>query len=241
MDAPYPRHRPVSVEEARAADREASQRFGIPSIVLMEHAGRGLARHAVALRGRSDPVVIVCGPGNNGGDGYACARFLASWGVPHRVVRVAPLPRAGDAALEAARCAEDSEILVAEDDAASDHGVLARALDGAAVVVDAVFGVGLSRPMSAHYVAVVERLLATREGPLPPNVLAADVPSGLDADTGRPLPVAVRAYVTAAMGMPKRGTVDPSPGAAYAGRVVEVDVGLPAAVHRPYLAAPPRP
>jgi NAD(P)H-hydrate epimerase len=115
---------------------------------------------------------------------------------------------------------------------ADDAVVIERAIDGAIVVVDALFGVGLSRPVDEPYprwIALVNAARAVR--------VAADVPSGLDADDGAPRPVAVRAHVTAAMGFAKRGCVAPSPGAAYCGRVVEVDIGLPPAVHRRFLAA----
>jgi NAD(P)H-hydrate epimerase len=195
----------------------------------MEHAGAAVARLALDLREDDRPVTILCGPGNNGGDGYACARFLASWGVPVRVVRCAArAPAAGDAALEhalAAACA-------AVDAAASlaDAPLVARALDGAGVLVDALFGTGLSRALEEPYptwIAMANASDARR--------LAVDVPSGLDADDGRVLPVAVRAHVTATMAAPKRGFFL-GEGPSHAGRVVEVDIGLPAAVHRPHLA-----
>jgi NAD(P)H-hydrate epimerase len=108
--------------------------------------------------------------------------------------------------------------------------VIERALEGAAVVVDALFGVGLARPLASPYVEWIERVNAADA-----IRVAADVPSGLSGDDGVPLPVAVRAHVTAAMGFVKRGTTTAS-GAPYAGRVVEVDVGLPGSVHRLRLA-----
>jgi hydroxyethylthiazole kinase-like uncharacterized protein yjeF len=224
----YPPHRPLSAAEARALDREASERFGIPSLVLMEHAGRGVARVVSDLR-EEGPVAVLCGPGNNGGDGYACARFLASWGVPVRVVRCAPAPpAAGDAALEHALANAGTPIEAAAD--VGDAEIVAQALEGAGAVVDALFGTGLSRPLAEPYPTWIAMLNAARA----PR-LSVDVPSGLDADDGRALPVAVRADVTAVMAAPKRGLFLGA-GPSHAGRVIEIDIGLPAELHHRFLA-----
>jgi hydroxyethylthiazole kinase-like uncharacterized protein yjeF len=228
VEAPYPPHRPVSAAEAVAADREAIA-LGVPSIVLMEHAGRGLAALVAGLLPRGGCVAVLCGPGNNGGDGYTAARFLDGWGVPLRVVRCAAAPPSSpEAALEHALLARDARIAVAA--GRGDAGVVDGALDGAAVVIDALFGVGLARDLAPPYPDWIARVNAA-----PALRVAADVPSGLDADDGRPRPVAVRAHVTAAMGFRKTGLLTPE-GARHAGRVVEIDVGLPASVHRRLLA-----
>jgi NAD(P)H-hydrate epimerase len=221
----------VTAAEARAADA-AAQAAGVPSLVLMEHAARGLAEVALAERVGSGAVAVLCGPGNNGGDGYGCARFLRSWGVPVRVVRCAPEPPAGpDARREHDLVAREGRILVAA--SLADAGVVRAALDGAEVVVDAVFGTG-ARPLSAPWDAWVRAMNAAAGA----RRVAADCPTGLHADDGRAEPVAVRAHVTAAMGLVKRGcTLGEGP--AHAGRVVEVDIGLPRAVHEPFLAARP--
>jgi hydroxyethylthiazole kinase-like uncharacterized protein yjeF len=223
----YPPHRAVSAAEARASDRRASEEFGLVSLVLMEHAGRGLACLVRDRLPASGPVVVVCGPGNNGGDGYACARFLASWGVPVRVVRAsAPPSEGGDARLEHDLASRD--VCIESIEGPIGAASIDRLLSGASVIIDALFGIGLSRPLSSPYPLWVERINACDS-----LLIAADVPSGIDADTGVPLPVAVRAHVTAAMGMPKRGcfTAD---GAPYAGEIVEIDIGLPASIHRAF-------
>lgn len=223
---PYPPHRPVGALEARAADL-AAVAAGLPSLVLMEHAGRGLAVLAFELRRGPGPVAILCGPGGNGGDGYACARFLASFGVPTRVLRFADdAPRAGDARVEHDLAARATTI---EELPRDDTRRLHEALRDASLVVDALFGVGRSRPLAAPYVDAIEAVNAA-----PCARLSADLPSGLDADDGRTCPVAVSADVTAAMGLPKLGCFT-ARGAPFAGQVVEVDVGLPAEVHGPYV------
>ena len=224
----YPPHPPIAASEARERDLAAVRDHGLPTLVLMEHAGRGVALLAASLQASAvpGPVVVVCGPGNNGGDGYACARFLASFGIPLRVVRVAPTePSGADARLEHELCraAAGEPVVVA---AESGLPLLDGALLGASVIVDALFGIGLARPLAGLYRRVIDRLNAS-----PALRLAVDVPSGLDADTGEPLPVAVRADVTAALGARKHGCLTPT-GAPYAGRLVEVDIGLPMAHRR---------
>ena len=225
----YPPHPPVSASEARERDLAALRDHGLPTLVLMEHAGRGVALLAARLRATAGPgpVVVLAGPGNNGGDGYACARFLASFDVPVRVVRVAPTePTGADARLEHAlsRAAAGEPVVVASE---GDLPRLDEALAGASVIVDALFGIGLARPLGAFHRAVIARVNAA-----PALRLAVDVPSGMEADSGEPLPVAVRADVTAALGARKLGCLTPA-GAPYAGRLVEVDIGLPPPHRRP--------
>src|SRR5262245_22382342 len=174
----------------------------------MEHAAQAVAAIALAMAGPAPRVAVLCGPGNNGGDGYGAARFLAAWGARPRVLRLAPsVPRGADAAREAAWCAAS----VPPEDAWARPALLAEAAAEAQLVVDAVFGIGPAR-VEGPFPAWFETL---NRGRTP--VLAVDVPSGLDADTGLPCPVAVRADVTVTMAAPKVGLVAPSPGAAWAG------------------------
>lgn len=221
---PYPPHRPVAADAARDLDREAQEAHGVPSLVLMEHASVGIASLTTLLAGDRGRVVVLCGPGNNGGDGYGAARFLASWGFPVRVLACSRrTPPRDDAAREVAW----SALNVEREDVWEDPGRVAGALQMADVVVDALFGVGLDRDLEAPFpdwIRAVNAADCLR--------LAVDVPSGLDSDTGRPRPVAVRADVTATMAMPKAGLLMPGSGAEHAGLVVEVDIGLPGSLHR---------
>jgi NAD(P)H-hydrate epimerase len=173
-------------------------------------------------------VTVLCGPGNNGGDGYAAARFLLGAGLSVRVVRAGALPKGPDARLEHDLCARETS--VTEISTLTDAALLERALQGAGVLVDALFGIGLTRAVEEPFVTYLRTADASRA-----RRVAADVPSGMNADTGLPMPIALRADVTAAMGLVKRGCLT-EPGRALCGRVVEIDIGLPPAVHRRFLA-----
>ena len=135
---------------ARALDREATERFGLPSLVLMEHASRGVAALAARLAHVSRAVLVLCGPGNNGGDGYGIARLLASWGLPVRVLRLAPCPPSGRTrpGRQGSRRPRS-----AVEDAWADPRPRPEALADATVVVDALFGVGLARDLEEPYTA----------------------------------------------------------------------------------------
>jgi hydroxyethylthiazole kinase-like uncharacterized protein yjeF len=222
----YPPHRPVTGDESRRLDAEAQSLYGVPSLVLMEHASRGVAAIAAALVAPRDRIVVLCGPGNNGGDGYGAARFLGSWGFTPRVLQCSRRPPAkADAAAEV----RWSGLENAAEDAWADRDLLLRAVSEADLLVDALFGVGLDRDLDEPFPRWIHAMNAAAA-----LRLAVDVPSGLDADTGHLRPVSVRADVTATMAMPKEGLVTHPSGALHAGRVVEVDIGLPGPLHRAY-------
>lgn len=222
----YPAHEAISGEVARSLDREAEQTYGVPSIVLMEHASAGVAAIAAAMVPANGRFLVLCGPGNNGGDGYGAARFLRSWGRTVRLLRCNPhAHRPGDTGLEVGLAGGDTPI----EDAWGRPELVAEALRDADVAIDALFGVGLTRDLEGVYPDWIRDLNAASV-----LRLAVDVPSGLDADNGLARPVAVRADVTATMAMPKTGLVAAGTGAEHAGLVVEVDIGLPGPLHRPY-------
>lgn len=181
--------RVLSREQLRRVDAEATERFGIPSIVLMENASRALSAETLRLlrdqsAHRPGKVLIICGGGNNGGDGYAAARHLHNAGC---VVTLLPLndPRPNsDAALNAAICRNMNLPTATVEQCA-------RVAGNADVVIDAIFGTGLDRNVTGHAAHVIAVL-----NELNKPVVAADVPSGLDCETGRVLGEAVCARVT---------------------------------------------
>jgi hydroxyethylthiazole kinase-like uncharacterized protein yjeF len=196
----------LTVEEAGAADRLAID-GGTPGFTLMLRAGGGVAQ-AIEARFPRGAVVVLCGPGNNGGDGYVTARALAEAGWP---VTVAGTPRdklTGDAAEAAKGWAGEVIPLTPE------------ALDGAALVVDALFGAGLKRPLDD---ALQGLLKAAEARGLP--IVAIDLPSGLQGDTGQPLDYAPHAALTVTFHRKKPAHVL-EPGRDLCGAVVVVDIGL---------------
>jgi NAD(P)H-hydrate epimerase len=203
----------------RSVDRAAIEEYGIPGMVLMENASRGLAAEAIGMLGdglADARVLIVCGSGNNGGDGYALARHLHNAGVRPLLVALGE-PRPGtDAATNRTICAKMG-LPLAGDDRLDEQ-------DDPALVVDAIFGTGLDRPVEGRPAEVIDWInrIMTRGRP----VLAVDVPSGLDCDTGLPLGHAVRATATVTFVARKPGLLEPS-GRDYAGRVTVADIGAP--------------
>ncbi len=203
-------------EASRAADRWAIDELGIPSLELMEAASSGLAAlvQEVAPEGE---VVVVCGGGNNGGDGYACARLLReAWREVRVLAASDPAKLGGDAA-------EQLERLPGDPPRRFDPA----ALDGAAVVVDALLGTGFSgepRGLAAEAIAAIARCDVP--------VVACDVPSGVDAATGEIAGEAVCAVATATFHAAKPGLYV-NPGKDRAGTVRVVDIGIPAGAPAP--------
>jgi NAD(P)H-hydrate epimerase len=211
----------LSRDAVRELDRRAIEEFGLPGAVLMENAARGTADLLVSL-GIQGPVVICCGKGNNGGDGFVIARHLDNRQVPVRVLLFGrPEDLAGDAALNYHVLAGSGVPLAVRVGSGLDLAGLRRELRGAAWVVDALFGTGLSGPVKPPFDEVISAINDT-----PAHVLAVDLPSGLDCDTGEPLGAAVRAQHTVTFVAPKTGFANPAAGA-WLGRVHVVDIGVP--------------
>jgi ADP-dependent NAD(P)H-hydrate dehydratase / NAD(P)H-hydrate epimerase len=211
----------VTAAEMRALDRWTIE-HGTPGAVLMERAGVGATRLLRARLGRSRrPVVIVCGRGNNGGDGFVIARHLRRARIPVEVWLAAkPEEVRGDAAgmLEAWRRLRGA----VEDLSAPDRvPVFVARLAGAGAVVDAIFGTGLNAPVTGVAATVIEAINAS--GRL---VLAVDIASGLSADTGMPHGTAVCADVTASFAFAKVGQTL-YPGVDHTGDLHVVDIGVP--------------
>ena len=180
-------------------------------------------------------VLILCGPGNNGGDGGVVARHLNAWGFPVRVIWFTRSDQLrGDAALQWAilkKSGVDQSAWFDEYplDSAFDVSRLAAILADVDWLVDGLLGTGLSRPVNGPLYTVIEAM--NRSGK---PIFALDLPSGLDADTGTPLGVAVRATATATFVAAKLGFA--APGAAeYTGEVVVIDIGLPRCLLEPFL------
>lgn len=217
----------VTAAEMQALDRATIDVAGIPGEVLMESAGRALATAVMSLAGRSArpqaSIRVVCGAGNNGGDGFVLARHLHQEGVGVEVVLVGDPERlAGDASRNWSRLPATGVARRVVDPTDGDFDWAAR-FDASSVAVDALFGTGLVRPLGGGYARVVEALNAARARGL--KVVAVDVPSGIGSDTGVVLGVAVEADRTVTISLPKIGLAL-EPGAAHAGEITVARVGI---------------
>jgi NAD(P)H-hydrate epimerase len=212
----------VTTEEMRRLDREAVETYGIPVLVLMEQAGMGVVRemeHRFGdLRGRS--IVVLAGKGHNGGDGLVVARHLLQRGADVRVFAAFPADATrGEATLQTTIFRNLGGRIA--DPSAFDRATFRSALAAADVVVDALVGTGLSAPLSGFAAELVADVNTARK-----PVVAVDLPSGISADTGEVLGVAVRAELTVTFAFPKRGHFLPS-GCDYTGDLKVVDIGIP--------------
>jgi hydroxyethylthiazole kinase-like uncharacterized protein yjeF len=201
----------LTVDEMYRADAAAMAR-GISGESLMEAAGSAIARE-IRNRWSARPLAVLCGPGNNGGDGFVVARLLAKAGWDVRPALLGSRDKlSGDAALNAQRWT------------GAVHPLDPEALDGAELVVDALFGAGLARPVEG---VAAQTLDAMNARGIP--CVAVDVPSGVHGDTGQVLGTAPRADVTITFFRPKPGHLL-LPGRALAGDLVVADIGIPDAV-----------
>ena len=205
----------VSREQARAADQRAIETFGIPSILLMENAALAVIQQIKEYA----VFAIVCSAGSNGGDGLAIARHLCIMGKDVRVYIVGD-PRKGSEDFKTnlkimSKLAP--EVLNTVSDENFEEFV--SALKGCEACIDAIFGTGLNRPVEGLHRKVIEAMnkFAT-------HIVAVDIPSGLDCDTGKELGVAVRAAHTVTFHRMKKG-LDLSP--QYGGDVAVSYIGIP--------------
>lgn len=203
--------------EMKAADRFTIEGLGVPSLVLMEVAGRAVAEHVPAA---STPVVVLAGGGNNGADGMVVARALAHWGRKVEVAAIGP-PKTAEAETQRAVLKRWKVQLHELAPERARAWLAQRAERPVGVWVDALFGVGLSRPLEGPWADLVQAL-----GARPEPIVAVDVPSGVCASTGQVLGAVAPASITVSFQFPKMGLLLP-PGRVHAGRLEVVDIGIP--------------
>jgi ADP-dependent NAD(P)H-hydrate dehydratase / NAD(P)H-hydrate epimerase len=213
----------LTAEEMRGLDRATVDRGAIPGAVLMETAGRG-AFHALWSHfgelARSRPTAVLCGRGNNGGDGFVVARCLSNRGCSVTAYLLGPSEGVrGEAAVHLRAFVAGGGSLV-EVDAASRKAV-ASEVETAGLLVDAILGTGLSESVRGLAAEAISWINAS-----PAPVVSLDVPSGISSDTGRVCGAAVAADLTVSFGFPKRGHYL-YPGASLTGRLETVDIGIP--------------
>ncbi|MFQ5515395.1 MAG: NAD(P)H-hydrate dehydratase [Myxococcota bacterium] len=207
-----------SGEEMGRIDRDAIERRGLPARLLMENAGRGVALAICERFPQAHRPLVVCGAGNNGGDGFVVARVLREWdrSIVPRVLALGDPARRSPEALANLELLSSSAVQVHADRKGAAIDTLLEDCD---LVVDAVLGVGLSRPVEGRLSELLKALAQARP------LVALDLPSGMSSDTGLPLGVEIVPDLTVTLGLPKLGlALQPS-----RGEILVVDIGLPAA------------
>ncbi|HZU34326.1 MAG TPA: NAD(P)H-hydrate epimerase [Gemmataceae bacterium] len=218
-------------EQVRDFDRRAIEEYGVPGIVLMENAGRGTAELLLHL-GVRGPVLICCGKGNNGGDGYVIARHLDLHGITVRVLLFAAQESLeGDAATNYHVLASSGLPITVHADEPLNLPAVRQELSQADWVVDALFGTGLRGPVRPPLDTVIEALNSSGK-----RILAVDIPSGLDCDTGQPLGPTIRAAHTATFVAQKKGFAEPA-AAKWTGKVHVLSIGAPRQLLQGYAEA----
>jgi hydroxyethylthiazole kinase-like uncharacterized protein yjeF len=227
----------VTAEQMREMDRRATEEYGIPSLLLMENAGKAVADAAAeffdGVFGSS--ILVVCGPGNNGGDGFVAARHLRNAKAHVTIFYFGDRASAKGDALANIEMAEKMGIPI---DYSKSIKHLSKEISHCDYVIDALLGTGARGDLKPEYAKVVKVMNHDRGDA---HLIAVDIPSGLDADTGRELgPVgvgwrdygkaAVNADMTVTLGLPKVGLVT-YPGAGHVGHIVVADIGIPAAIY----------
>jgi NAD(P)H-hydrate epimerase len=219
--------------QAREFDRRALDEYGVPGVVLMENAGRGVAVQMRKYNPKKRRVIVCCGKGNNGGDGFVVARHLDNFGWPVKILLFAkPSELTGDAAVMfdiVKRSRLRQEYVLLDGLRVEDYLNEELTMFGDGWIVDALFGTGLSGAVREPFDRVIAAMNAS-----PAPVLAVDIPSGLDCDTGQPLGIAVRADVTATFIDRKQGFLEPD-AQPWLGEVHVVDIGAPRALVEQYV------
>lgn len=214
----------VTADQMRELEQAAIDAGGSEA-QLMEEAGLAVAQEAWMLLGSLEGrrIVVLAGPGKNGGDGMVAARHLSGWGA--EVVAYVPRARRETARDEEA---EGAGVTVVQGEEDAGAGMLEEVLRSADLVVDALLGIGQKRPIdpSEPIAVALNALAARRQGYSPPKVVAVDLPTGMDADSGAVDPVTVPPDLTVTFGLPKIGMYQ-APASGVVGKVQVIDIGIP--------------
>ena len=213
----------VTVEEMRQLE-EVCTKIGLPSDTLIENAGKGVAEQVSSTLDdiEKQPILLLIGPGNNGGDGLVAARYLKEWGADVSVYLLSERPD-NDANLKLVRERDITCIEASQDERFTKLGEI---LSSSSVVIDCIFGTGRSRPLEGVFRQVLEMVSIAQSDDPSLHTFAVDMPSGLDADTGEADPACLRINDTITLGFPKLGLFNTS-GAERAGQITVVDIGIP--------------
>ena len=213
----------VTADQMRAIDRLTIEKYGVPSLTLMERAGQGIVR-AIAEKFSTlvkNGVLVVAGKGNNGGDGLVVARLLENQNITCEVALLAKSHELSPDAAHNLKAFLDANGKVVEIDS-NNLSLLHNKISSNALLVDAILGTGTKNEITGLYAEVI---CAMNASGLP--IVAVDIPSGLHTDRGTPLGVCVKADITVALGYAKLGEVI-YPGLNFVGDLTVADIGLAA-------------
>ncbi|HEY82535.1 MAG TPA: NAD(P)H-hydrate dehydratase [Dehalococcoidia bacterium] len=213
----------VTSEQMRQIDQECAK-VGLATSVLMENAGKAVAEETRRILGAASQqhILVLVGPGNNGGDGLVCARYLHDWGAKVSVYLCRQRPP-DDANLKLVRERNIACVEAAQDGNLSQFDEL---LGQATCVIDAIFGTGKARPLEGTPAQILTKVAQAKERNPSLHLIALDLPSGLNADNGAVDPACPRADDTITLAFPKLGLFC-FPGAERVGRLTIVDIGIP--------------
>ena len=200
----------LTAAQMKQADRNTIETMGIPSLVLMERAALSCVEELQNGTWDTGKVLAVCGPGNNGGDGAAIARILKTKGVDAELFCLGNPEKYSEGMRAQKKIAENYGVREVKNPDFREY----------TVIIDAIFGIGVSRPLAGEYRRVVEAICASGV-----PVLAVDIPSGIHTDTGEVLDAAVKARATVTFACAKPGLLF-DPGKRYAGEVLVRDIGI---------------
>jgi len=201
-------------------DRLSQEKYGIPTLILMENAGRGVSEEVMKELSGKGKVVIVCGKGNNGGDAITCARHLMNNDIDLEIFLIGKTEELKGDAKTNYEIIRKMGALVRELSFESME-FFEKQLEYAVIIVDGIFGTGLSREIREPYKTVIEKIKASGK-----SVISVDVPSGLNATTGEVLGTCIKAKKTVTMAFPKTG-FKKKQGPEFIGELIVKDISIP--------------
>ncbi|MBN1621390.1 MAG: NAD(P)H-hydrate epimerase [Endomicrobiales bacterium] len=211
----------VTAQQMREIDRRAIEEFGIPGVILMENAGREVARSVESLiknNKSQGKIGIICGSGNNGGDGLVAARYLHNKGFSVEIILIKPTEQFRGDSLINCNIAEAMKLRFSD---YSKNYLKENSFFGFSILVDALLGTGTKGEVAGIYKDIIGKI---NKSGLP--IVSVDIPSGIDADSGEVLGIAVKAEITVTMGLAKRGLLSQK-SKKFVGKLAVADIGLP--------------
>ncbi|MFH1622170.1 MAG: NAD(P)H-hydrate epimerase [Candidatus Omnitrophota bacterium] len=212
----------VSSAKMREIDTLATKKFGMPSLILMENAGRSIADESKKmLKSSSASIYIFCGYGNNGGDGFVAARHLSNRGHKVEIILIGKKKKMSQDTNINFQILRNMRIRIKKIISEKDFNSIFKFIRRPQLIIDAIFGIGIKGELNYFYCRLFEKINS-----LHVPVLSVDIPSGLDADKGIALPLAIKAKKTVTMGLIKKGFLT-NFAKKYLGKIIIADISLP--------------